>query len=215
MGVIDLNVRLTKEWGQYNDFLKSSDSLIFIDPDTFIGDDLPSSIHLTVGKRCFHLKDNVYYDIPIDGIQVKPFTTILVETEQKLGLPFNIFGLVTGKGNLIFKGAFVSSAKIDPGFQGKLRIALFNGSDNMLIIKNGDPLCSCVFLNMDTSMRTPFKNYEEKFEKANYWHTKIQSFKLWVIKNKDVIMFLTSLIAILISIVAIVLSKNFVLYKSK
>lgn len=203
MGVIDLNIRLTDSWDSFNDNLKSSDSLIYIEPKNYLSDDKPSSIDLTVGEKCFFLKDNKYYDFPEDGIHVKAFTSILVESEQKLGLPYNIFGLVTGKGNKIFQGTFISTGKINPGFNGKLKIGLFNGSDKSITIKKGDPLCTCVFFEMESSMTAPHKSYEDNFQKANYFKTSLQSFKSWSLNNKDVILMITTFTALIFSIVAL------------
>lgn len=69
MSVIDLETRLTKNWDDYHRNLKSSDSLIFIEPYNFNIDDGPSSLDLTVGER-FYFHDKGQHFIISDEVYI-------------------------------------------------------------------------------------------------------------------------------------------------
>ncbi len=151
MSLIDLSRRVTQRFEDYERYSKSSDSLILVDGPVLL-DDGPASLELTIGDGWFHCSDNRLYAIPNDGLQLKPKDSIVVETVQVIGVPLNICGLVTGKGKFIFQGIFISSGKIDPGFCAKLRVGLYNGGDEIVILKKGDPFCYCCFFAMETNL---------------------------------------------------------------
>ena len=212
MSVIDLETRLTKSWDNYNESLKSSDSLIFIDPHNYNIEDGPSSLDLTVGSRFFFHDHGQHFTITDEGIYIEPFNSILIETEQRVCLPLNIFGIVIGKGHQIFQGTFISSGKINPGFNGRLNIGLYNGSRKRIHIKIGQPLCSCVFFQMESNMNSPLKNYDSTRQIANDFMTKRQKFIYWYRANKDVITTTIAIIAIVGTLLNLFLNKNFVGY---
>jgi hypothetical protein len=68
-------------------------------------------------------------------------------------------GFVTGKGRFIFQSALISTGKIDPGFDGRLRIGFFNASSQVIKLQRNDPFCSCCFLNTESEAKHP-KRYE-------------------------------------------------------
>lgn len=212
MSVVDLETRLTKNWDDYNSNLKSSDSLIFIDPHNYNIDDGPSSIDLTVGKRFFFHDHGQHFTITDEGVYIEPFNSLLIETEQRVCLPLNIFGIVIGKGHQIFQGTFISSGKINPGFNGKLNIGLYNGSRKRIHIKTGQPLCSCVFLQMESNMKSPLKNYDGTRQINNTFMTRWQKILYWYRANKDFITTSIAIIAIIASLLNLFLNKNFVGY---
>lgn len=79
----------------------------------------------------------------------------MVYTDQHLELPYNVFGLLTGKGELIFRGIFISAGKIDPGYRNRLRIGVFNGGPDPIVLKNGVVFCSCCFFGMESHLEAP------------------------------------------------------------
>ncbi|ARK11904.1 hypothetical protein A6C57_17075 [Fibrella sp. ES10-3-2-2] len=212
MAVIDLETRLTESWDSYNSNLKSSDSLIFIDPHTFNIEDGPSSLDLTVGRRFFFHDHGKHFTLTDEGVYIEPFNAILIETEQRVCLPLNIFGLVIGKGHQIFQGTFISSGKINPGFNGRLNIGLYNGSRKRIHIKSGQPLCSCVFFQMESNMSSPLKNYDGTRQINNTFMTRSQRFFYWYRANKDIITTSIALLAFFGTLLNIFLNKNFVGY---
>ncbi|HEX4808660.1 MAG TPA: hypothetical protein VH325_07015 [Bryobacteraceae bacterium] len=138
MGVLDLSVRMTDSWDSYHKYASSSDSLVFISPLPQLTDG-PSSVDLMVGERCYKQNEDRYFLIG-EGVTLGARQSLLVDTAEKVATPYNVFGLVTGKGSQIFKGTFISTGKINPGFNNKLKIGIYNGSNNPFIIRRGERL---------------------------------------------------------------------------
>ena len=202
MSIIDLTSRCTSDWEKFNSFLKSNESYIFIEGKEIIKNDDPAALDLKVGSRWYNNKDNKFYAIPKDGLNIQPKHSVIVETEQRLALPFNIFGLVTGKGRYIFRGIFISSGKVDPGFNGKLKIGLFNGSNNRIIVKHKSIFCTVVFFEMESTIDMPLRNYESSPELKVSGALKTRRFVNWFRTNwYYAITILVSLVALIIALI--------------
>src|SRR5579859_2198361 len=90
------------------------------------------------------------YAIDGDGLILAAGGSAVIQTSGKVGLPCNIFGLLTGKGKLIFQGVFISSGKIDPGYRDHLRVGIYNGGSHSIVLKKGTPLCCCCFFQLES-----------------------------------------------------------------
>lgn len=159
MSVIDLGNRITKEWDEYNEYVKSNDSLIYIDGEIILKDVGPASINVTVGEKWHDITKGKVYKIPESGIKVKSGENILVETAQRIALPNNVFGVLYGTGKNIFRGGFISSGKINPGFNGCLKVGYYNGNSRTICFKPGDLLACCTFFNMETTTNNALEYY--------------------------------------------------------
>lgn len=201
MGVLDLSVRMTEDWDSYHRHACSSDSLVYVSPAPQL-DDGPASIDLTVGDRCYRQMEDRYFLIG-DGVTIGAYQSLLFETAQTVAMPYNVFGVVTGKGGHIFKGWFVSTGKINPGFRNKLKIGIYNGSNTSFVVRSGDPLCSCVFFEMESSISTPLKNYDDGATPSECLLTFQERAKLWLRLNKDYFSILLPVLAIFVSIFAL------------
>jgi deoxycytidine triphosphate deaminase len=163
MSVLDLSVRLTDDEQRFADFGNSSDSLILIrrppksDGSLVKPDDLSvmsegPSVLLSVGEYWYDCERERDFAIDKDGFQLHPNTSVVIETLEEVALPQNVFGLLTGKGLHIFRGILISPGKIDPTFHDRLRIGVFNGGRNDVLLKTGDPLCCCCFFLMESEI---------------------------------------------------------------
>ena len=163
MSVIDLRKRSTSDWEKMHQHLQSTDSVIFIDPknNDRIG---PVSMDIEVGDAYIVPGSNESFKIPQEGVKVKPKQAVVLYTSQRFKLPYNVFGVVTGKGKYIFKGCFLSTGKIDPGFEGCLKIGLFNGGCSSINLKPNDVFATVYFLNTDMTISAPLKNYQSSLE---------------------------------------------------
>jgi deoxycytidine triphosphate deaminase len=200
MSVIDLYNRNTNDWEFYQKHKSSSDSSIYISTSAFQLDDGQVSLILSVGDKWFMDETETCYKIADEGISVNPFETVIIETNEKIGLPYNVFGLVTGKGLKIFKGIFVSAGKINPGFCNKLRIGIYNGSKSKRILKTGDLLCSCVFFEMESTLKIPLQKHSDSSKYNIKPLGKRYIFIRWFNKNKEMIAIIISIVAVLISL---------------
>jgi len=181
MAIINLEKRTTVNWDEFNDNTKSNDSKIFILGDLILDNSGCESLNLTVGKRW--LNKNQYYAIPKDGIKVKPGDNIIIESSQEIAMPYNVFGIVFGVGANIFRGGFVSSGKIDPGFKGKLKIGYYNGSKGNIIFKEGDFLACCAFLTMEDCLQAPLQDYHSEPEAIIIQDQGVKKVLRWLSKN--------------------------------
>jgi deoxycytidine triphosphate deaminase len=195
MSIIDLKVRLTSSLDNFHKNSRSSDSLIYINKDCLL-DDGPNSVDLTIGKRCFLPKEGKYYTISDDGFKLLPFQSILIETAEIVAIPYNVFGMVTGKGKLIFQGIFISAGKIDPGFHSNLIIGLYNGGSDSIVVKKGNPLCSCFFIQ--TESIADQNRVTNRFQhESKVLLSKRQQAMLWIKSNGIVLGLIISIIAML------------------
>jgi dUTPase len=159
MSVVDLCHRATANWDAFNRCVRSCDSLIFFENDIPLVSDPPGSIDLCVGSRWFDPTQGRFYAVEESGLQVKAQSCVVIEVGQRIAIPHNVMGFVTGKGRFIFQSALISTGKIDPGFDGRLRIGFFNASSQVIVLRRNDPFCSCCFLNTESEAKHP-KRYE-------------------------------------------------------
>lgn len=165
MSVINLIKRSTSDWEEMHKHLLSTDSVVFIDPQNE-GKVGPVSMDVEVGDAYIVPGSNESFCIPQEGVKIKPKQSIIVYTRQRFKLPYNVFGVVTGKGKFIFKGCFLSTGKIDPGFDGCLKIGFFNGGCSSVNLKPNDSFATVYFLNTDTTISVPLKTYQNSLEHA-------------------------------------------------
>ncbi len=153
MSIVHLDKRITNNLDEYNEYLRSSDSQIYLSGKWEKDDSGPDCLSLTVGD-CWY-DDSRYLKInPKKGIKIKPHDSVVIETAEEIALPFNMYGLLFGAGRNIYRGTFISSGKIDPGFYGRLRIGFHNGSNKPVILKPGDKLAYSVFVNTECDLET-------------------------------------------------------------
>lgn len=198
MAVIDLGNRITEDWDKYNECVKSSDSLIFIDGEIILKDVGPASVNVTVGDKWHDIEKGKVYKIPKAGIKVKSGENILIETSQRIALPNNVFGVLYGTGKNIFRGGFISSGKINPGFNGCLKVGYYNGNSRTICFKPGDLLACCTFLNMETTTNNALEYYINTPEPQILETKIIVKLLMWLKKNWYVI------VTICLSIISIV-----------
>jgi deoxycytidine triphosphate deaminase len=153
MTVVDLLRRITIDEDSFRNAICSDESLILIKSKKTVGHEI-SSIDLTVGDRIFDSAASEPRAIPTGGLILRAGQAAVVYTDEQVWLPHNVFGLVAGKGTLIFHGVFISPGKIDPGFQDRLRIGILNASNAPLRLTPGMAICSCTFFQMESHVNS-------------------------------------------------------------
>lgn len=202
MAIVDLSKRITKDWNLYNRSLKSNKSLIHINGDVILENVGPASMNLTVGKRWYDCSKKKYYSISDKGLKVNPGKSIIIESKQEIAVPYNIFGVIFGTGKNIFKGGFISTGKINPGFHGVLKIGYYNGSDSVIVFEPDDLLACCSFFEVETTLETPLEKYLTEPEPEFAPNTLFQRVILWLTENWY------SIISLIVSILAIIFATN-------
>jgi deoxycytidine triphosphate deaminase len=151
LSVVDLTRRATADQDAYNRSLRSDDSLILISP--FPDNIETASVDFDVGEYVFDSARSEKRALSSEGFTLRPRQSVVVYSAQRVSLPNNVFGLLSGKGRLIYHGVFISQGKVDPGFKDNLRIGLYNGSKKAVQLKTGMPICSCTFFQMETHVQ--------------------------------------------------------------
>lgn len=200
MAIVDVGERVTNDKKVYNSALKSSKSYIYLEDGVSSENAAPATINLTVGNQWYNCHDEKFYQIPPKGIKVKPGRSVVLETKQTIGLPYNVFGIIFGTGKNIFRGGFVSTGKIDPSFYDTLKIGYYNGSNTTITFKTDDPLASCSFFDVETTLEAPI--HDSKGNPAMMApDTFFQKSKLWFSDNwYSVISIIVSILALIIAI---------------
>ena len=160
MALINLNKRVTDKWEVRCDNLESPDSFIYIKDRANEKVANPASMEIEVGDVYILPRNGQQYKIPEEGLSIDPKQSVVIYSRQKISLPYNAFGLITGKGNYIFQGCFISSGKIDPGFDGFLKIGFYNGSNKQILLKKGIGFASVFFINTDFTMSSSLEDYQ-------------------------------------------------------
>ncbi len=157
MPIIDLSKRITFNWDEYNKNARSYESNIFIEPQS---EDLiqeGTSVNITIGDVWYNNSKHSDVIIPDKGVKVKSQKYVVFQTQQYLGLPYNVFGIAENKGINVFSGGVISTCKIVPGYKGKLRIGYYNASNSTIILHKGDVLGCCIFFDTEMTLENEYK----------------------------------------------------------
>lgn len=79
-----------------------------------------------------------------ETIPLLPGQATILETEEVLRVPKNMFGYVVPKVSILQEGVSNTLSKVDPGYQGPLLVTLFNLGKKNYEITRGKPFCSLV-----------------------------------------------------------------------
>ncbi len=113
------------------------------------------SIELTVDTNWSESygKTNAMVEIDSTGIELASGRSIVIEVAEKIGVPFNMYGLVIPTGSLFLdQGIIIAAAKIEPAFQGKLKLRLVNNSGERRKVVIGQKVASAIFFATDHTM---------------------------------------------------------------
>ena len=201
MAIIDLKSRLTTKWSEFSKYQSSSDSFIYIS-DTISEDTIwPTSIDLIVGDTYFNLRSNVENLIPDEGLVVHPKESVIIYSKRKFQIPNNVFGMVAGKSNLNFQGAFIATGKISPGFDGHLKIGVYNGGWEKILLQKGTKFASAFFMTIESESSDSTMPYQQAPSPKEKKKTFKEKATIWFNNNWQTILpILLSIIAIIVSI---------------
>lgn len=196
--LVNLKNHITSDWHDYNSHITDSESKLYVRGKIIFDNDGPESLNLTVGDKYF--LNGKPIKIVKDGIKVPSGKSIVLETEQQLAVPHNMFGVITGIGVNIFRNGFVSTGKIDPGFKGKLKLGYFNGNTSAIIFKSGDLIACCSFWYMESSIEFPLENYHSEPEAFIESISRLKCCLEWFKKNWY------SILALAVSLVTLIVT---------
>lgn len=104
---------------------------------------------LRVGDEYRDHRDSGKADLLDDGeISLQPGSTVIIETAELLQLPKSRFGHVVPKVSLLQYGLSNTSSKVDPGYNGRLSITVFNLGKRTIKLKKHQPFCTLYIIDV-------------------------------------------------------------------
>jgi len=183
MSVKIVDGRTTSEEQIFYKSETSPNSLIFTDADSKNIEKFSLEVSLGEGwNENYSPFSNNLYKI-INEITVRPRGSIVVQVKESIKVPFNRYGILLPTGSMFqTKGIMVAPAKVEPAFEGKLKLRLFNTTNSSVKINIGEKLASIVFFDTElTERRNKITRSEQLSEKKIPWHkARIQ----WLQSNK-------------------------------
>jgi hypothetical protein len=77
---------------------------------------------------------------------------VRIDTEEEIRTPVAVFGQICSRASLTQEGLVVANLKIDPNFQGRLNITVFNTSRHVISIAKEASFCSLFFFTMENQI---------------------------------------------------------------
>lgn len=91
------------------------------------------------------------------GILISPNSFILATTIERIKLPPNVAGMISGRSSVGRQGLFVENAGyVDPGFDGHITLELYNAGPNSLWIEAGTRVAQLILHDMDRPTANPY-----------------------------------------------------------
>ncbi|WP_158770946.1 hypothetical protein [Paraglaciecola sp. L1A13] len=178
MGILSIKGKHT-DCNEIFELNKTSDASRIYSDATMIEE---FSIELSIGDVWAEdiSKDKaVMYAIEDNEISIPPQTSIVVEVQENIQVPFNMYGLILQTGSVFLEqGILIGAGKIEPSFDGKLRLLIFNTSRTKRTLKKKQKIASAIFLRTDKTIKTSiYKNNREFLHKKKKGRfTQVRSF---------------------------------------
>lgn len=127
-----------------------------------------ASVDLHLGQHYLAIEDKemsvITFDSPIkyneiesENIIIPAHSFLLATTKEYVKLPSNITAFVEGRSSIGRIGLFVQNAGwIDPGFEGKITLELYNANSLPIKLQSGRRICQIVFCQTDQPVKNPY-----------------------------------------------------------
>lgn len=152
MGIRQVKGRVTRDNSEFQKYSLSSNSYIYSDASDVEVEEY--SIELTAGDGW----SDSYSDankklVKInDAITIQGNGSVVIEVAQEIRMPHNNYGVVLSTGKLFLsKGVLIATAKVEPSFEGKLKLRVFNTTKKRVTIQKGEKLGSVIFFQTEST----------------------------------------------------------------
>jgi len=116
----------------------------------------PAGYDLRVGDEAY-INGKILDVKNLGTFVVPPKTYALVLTLERIRLPDDIMGDMKLRSSLAREGLIGSFAWVDPGWDGKLTLGLYNASDNPVELSYGERFVQIAFLRLEMPARNPYR----------------------------------------------------------
>ena len=97
-----------------------------------------------------------------DAFYIYPLSFVLATTEEWISLPPHLTAFIEGRSSVGRKGLFIHNAGyIDPGFEGRITLELFNATNRPITVPIGMRICQMVIMTLTSPAENP---YEGKYQ---------------------------------------------------
>jgi len=129
----------------------------------------PASVDCTLGDNFLIVDSNNmdiltldneinYKEIVVEYITIPAHSFVLGTTREYIKLPDNLTSFVEGRSSIGRMGLFIQNAGwIDPGFEGRITLELYNANSLPIKLKAGRRICQLVFCEMDDVAESPYR----------------------------------------------------------
>lgn len=119
----------------------------------------PASIDLSVGSEAFRSRDEEVTHLERGKLLIIPAGDFaVVVTKEYLKLSASIVGHIGLRSKYTRRGiVLMAGPQIDPGFEGKLHIAMCNLSPTEISLSYGDPFCTVEFHRLPKPVKEPYR----------------------------------------------------------
>lgn len=157
MAVIHIRGRVTADERKFNENAFSDKSLLLLDrpqaPENF-------SVELTVGEgwseKYSQTNNHMHRVSPDEKIEIRRHGSIVVEVGEQIRVPHNMYGVVVPTGSLFLdRGVIIAAAKVEPSFEGRLKLRLVNTTDRKVLLSAGDKVASIIFFATEITKHQP------------------------------------------------------------
>jgi dCTP deaminase len=117
-------------------------------------DDANATYDFCLGNTYRDHRDPSQTDLgPDDTLKLLPGMAVVVATEEEVHFPQSLFGVIVPKVSLLHEGVSNTTSKIDPGYNGRLYITIFNLGKKPIELKRGQKICSVFLLRVGPGAR--------------------------------------------------------------
>lgn len=152
MSVVHIRNRITRDQRSFEENSYSDRSLLWLSEKAKAE---AFSIDLTVGDQWsekYGPTSNEMHKIADDGMQILRHGSVVVTAAENIRVPHNMYGVLVPTGSLFLdKGILIAPAKVEPSFNGHLKLRLFNTTALKHSLNKGDKLGSVIFFSTETT----------------------------------------------------------------
>lgn len=152
MSVLQVKGRTTTSYPEFDTASHSSNSLIFTNASAAQIENI--SLELSVGEGWsdnYSTNDKNLWRI-VDYLTIKGHDSVVVEAAEEIRIPHNRYGIVLPTGSLFLsRGVLVASAKVEPAFDGRLKLRIYNTTNKSIQLTKGEKLVSIIFFSIEST----------------------------------------------------------------
>jgi dCTP deaminase len=162
-----------------------------------------ASYDLRVGNEYRDHRDSNKTDLLDNGkISLQPGSAVIIETAESVQFPKSRFGHVVPKVSLLQDGLSNTSSKIDPGYEGKLFITVFNLGKRTVYLEKGQKFCTLYVLEIKEGV-IPYQKGSKRIA-GNYKTGFLNEIRDFIETNQIYFTILLTIATILLTVVQIV-----------